>query len=192
MRHCNAMVGYVFPFRTNPEAVNHKQICITDRYESVRAPTGPRWASSRTCACRRARWCGRSVRPAFAGRRRLSAEQHPDLALRRRGRAPRGKSGDAVPDRLDAAGLPVAEVIHDYTDADRRRRDTLVALARRVLRRAGGLVGKVRLIDSFSHAVGTARFSRSRWKGCSTRIAASGPCPICTSSTAASCQPPAA
>ena len=70
-----------------------------------------------------------------------------------------------VPDRLDAAGLPVAEVIHDYTDADRRRRDTLVALARRVLRRAGGLVGKVRLIDSFSHAVGTARFSRSRMEG---------------------------
>ena len=30
MRHCNAMMGYVFPFRTNPEHVNHKQICITD------------------------------------------------------------------------------------------------------------------------------------------------------------------
>src|SRR4029079_5624052 len=42
-----------------------------------------------------------------------------------------------------------------------RRRDALVRTARKILRRAGGLVGKVRLIDSFSHAVGTARFSRT-------------------------------
>ena len=40
MRHCNGMVGYFFPFRTNPQAVNHKQICITDRYESVRQSDG--------------------------------------------------------------------------------------------------------------------------------------------------------
>ena len=37
--------------------------------------------------------------------------------------------------------------------------------ARRILRRAGGLVGKLRLIDSFSHAVGTARFARTPEEG---------------------------
>ncbi len=52
-------------------------------------------------------------------------------------------------------------MIHDYTEADRRRRDTLIALARLIQGRAGGLAGKVQLIGSFSHAVGTARFSRS-------------------------------
>ena len=37
--------------------------------------------------------------------------------------------------------------------------------ARRILRRAGGLVGKLRVIDSFSHAVGTARFARTPEEG---------------------------
>ena len=63
-------------------------------------------------------------------------------------------------DRKDAFDLPVANVRHEYTEADTRRRDALVRTARRVLRRAGGLVGKERLIDSFSHAVGTARMAR--------------------------------
>ena len=63
--------------------------------------------------------------------------------------------------RTDSAGLPVTTVTHYYGEADRRRRDRLLAIARRVLRKAGGLVGKVRLIDSFSHAVGTVRFGRS-------------------------------
>src|SRR6185312_7150110 len=59
---------------------------------------------------------------------------------------------ELAPERTDSSGLPVAQAIHEYTEADRRRRD-------------GGLAGKVRLIDSFSHAVGTARFSRSREDG---------------------------
>ena len=62
-------------------------------------------------------------------------------------------------DRKDAFDLPVANVRHEYTQADTRRRDTLVRTARKILRRAGGVVGKVRLIDSFSHAVGTARMA---------------------------------
>jgi hypothetical protein len=36
MRHCNAVVSYVFPFKTNPEQVFHKQLCITDFYEDFR------------------------------------------------------------------------------------------------------------------------------------------------------------
>ncbi len=43
------MVGYVFPFRTNPAAVNHKQICVTDRYESVRAREGTALGIQDTC-----------------------------------------------------------------------------------------------------------------------------------------------
>ena len=40
MRHCNGMMGYLFPFRTNPAAVNHKQIGIADFYEEVRGTDG--------------------------------------------------------------------------------------------------------------------------------------------------------
>jgi choline dehydrogenase-like flavoprotein len=64
-------------------------------------------------------------------------------------------------EQVDPAGLPVAVVTHAYGEADLRRRDALVRAARKVLRKAGGLLGKVRLIDSFSHAVGTVRFGRS-------------------------------
>ena len=71
----------------------------------------------------------------------------------------------SLSERTDAFGLPVAAVRHEYTAADVRRRDALVRAARRILRRAGGLVGKVRLIDSFSHAVGTARFARTPEEG---------------------------
>src|SRR4029079_11312132 len=71
------------------------------------------------------------------------------------------ENGVSLSERTDGFELPVASVRHEYSAADVRRRDTLVQAARRILRRAGGLVGKVRLIDSFSHAVGTARFART-------------------------------
>jgi choline dehydrogenase-like flavoprotein len=165
MRHCNAMVGYVFPFRTNPEAVNHKQICITDRYESVRAADGTALGVIQDM-CMPPREVVRALGPpGFRWAASLSAANIQTLLCVAEDEARPENRVTLVPDRVDAAGLPVAQVTHDYTDADRRRRDTLVALARRVLRRAGGLVGKVRLIDSFSHAVGTARFSRSRMEG---------------------------
>jgi choline dehydrogenase-like flavoprotein len=165
MRHCNAMVGYVFPFRTNPQALNHKQICITDRYESVRAADGTALGVIQDM-CMPPREVVRALGPrGFRWAASLSASSIQTLLCVAEDE-PRAENRVALaPGRLDDAGLAVAEVTHDYTDADRRRRDTLVALARRVLRRAGGLVGKVRLIDSFSHAVGTARFSRSRMEG---------------------------
>jgi hypothetical protein len=40
MRHCNAACSYVFPFRTNPEQVFHKQLCFADFYEDLRAELG--------------------------------------------------------------------------------------------------------------------------------------------------------
>jgi len=158
MRHCNAMIGYVFPFRTNPERVNHKQICITDDYESVREADGtalgviqdmvmPPREVVRALGPRGFRWA--------AG---LGADNIQTLLCVAEDE-PQRENGVTLSERADAFGLPVASVRHEYTEADLRRRDTLVRTARKILRRAGGLVGKVRLIDSFSHAVGTARFA---------------------------------
>jgi len=165
MRHCNAMVGYVFPFRTNPESVNHKQICITDRYESARATDGTALGVIQDM-CMPPREVVRVLGPpGFRWAASLSAARIQTLLCIAEDEPRAENRVELAPDRVDAAGLPVAQVIHAYTDGDRRRRDTLIALARKILRRAGGIAGKVRLIDSFSHAVGTARFSRSRLEG---------------------------
>jgi choline dehydrogenase-like flavoprotein len=164
MRHCNAMMGYVFPFRTNPEGVNHKQICITDGYESVREADGtslgiiqdmvmPPREVVRALGPRGFRWA--------AG---LGAD-HIQTLLCIAEDEPQADNGVALSERKDALDLPVANVRHEYSDGDLRRRDALVRTARKILRRAGGLVGKVRLIDSFSHAVGTARFAATPEEG---------------------------
>ena len=165
MRHCNGMVGYVFPFRTNPEAVNHKQICVTDRYESVRASEGTALGVIQDM-CMPPREVVRVLGPSgFRWAASLSADRIQTLLCIAEDEPRAENRIELAPERTDSSGLPVAQAIHEYTEADRRRRDTLIALARRILRRAGGLAGKVRLIDSFSHAVGTARFSRSREDG---------------------------
>jgi choline dehydrogenase-like flavoprotein len=173
MRHCNAMIGYVFPFRTNPEQVNHKQICISDLYESVRAEDGTALGVIQDM-CMPPREVVRALGPAgfrwaaAASANRIQtllciAEDEPQadncVTLEA------GQGGQGGQDR-NASGDPgVPLVRHEYAAGDRRRRDALVRVARRILRRAGGLVGKVRPIDSFSHAVGTARFGRSAADG---------------------------
>lgn len=159
MRHCNAMLGFLFPFRTNPQAVNHKQVCISDFYESVRKTDGtalgviqdmcmPPPDVVRALGPRGFRWA------AYLGAAHIQtllciAEDQPQAD----NRVALDASGAA-----DRWSQPLATVHHRYAEGDLRRRDQLVAHARRVLRAAGGVAGKVRLIDSFSHAVGTARF----------------------------------
>ena len=165
MRHCNGMVGYLFPFRTNPEAVNHKQICVTDRYESVRESDGTALGIIQDMCMPPREVVRVQGPPGFRWAASVSAARLQTLLCIAEDEARADNRIEIAPGENDAFGLPVARVVHAYTDADRRRRDTLIALARRILRRAGGLAGKVRLIDSFSHAVGTARFSRSPDEG---------------------------
>ena len=40
MRHCNGIANCIFPFRTNPQQVFHKQLCFSDFYEDLRAELG--------------------------------------------------------------------------------------------------------------------------------------------------------
>lgn len=153
MRHCNAMIGYVFPFRTNPELVNHKQICISDLYESVRGQDGTALGIIQDM-CMPPREVVRALGPAgFRWAAAASANRIQTLLCI-------AEDEPQAENRVTLeGGVPL--VRHEYTSGDRRRRDSLVRVARRVLRTAGGLVGKLRPIDSFSHAVGTARFGRS-------------------------------
>jgi choline dehydrogenase-like flavoprotein len=158
MRHCNAMIGYVFPFLINPERVNHKQICVTDLYESVRASDGTALGIIQDM-CMPPREVVRALGPSgFKWAASVSADRIQSLLCIAEDEAQAENRVTSSADRRDPFDLPVAEIHHAYAAGDVRRRDTLVATARKILRRAGGLVGKERLIDSFSHAVGTARF----------------------------------
>jgi len=160
MRHCNGMVGYLFPFRTNPEAVNHKQICVTDLYESVREADGTALGIIQDMVMPPPDVVRALGPPGFRWAASLGAANLQTLLCIAEDEAQQ-ENGVSLSERTDGFELPVASVRHEYSAADVRRRDTLVQAARRILRRAGGLVGKVRLIDSFSHAVGTARFART-------------------------------
>jgi len=163
MRHCNAMIGYVFPFRTNPEQVNHKQICISDLYESVRLQDGTALGVIQDM-CMPPREVVRALGPAgFRWAAAASANRIQTLLCigEDEPQAENRVTLEARGDRNASGELGIPLVQHQYTAGDWRRRDALVRVARRVLRKAGGLVGKVRPIDSFSHAVGTARFGRS-------------------------------
>ncbi len=153
MRHCNAMIGYVFPFRTNPEQVNHKQICISDLYESVRARDGTALGVIQDM-CMPPREVVRALGPVgFRWAAAASANLIQTLLC--------VAEDEPQAENRVTLDLDVPLVRHEYAAGDGRRRDELVRVARRILRKAGGLVGKVRPIDSFSHAVGTARFGRS-------------------------------
>jgi choline dehydrogenase-like flavoprotein len=164
MRHCNAMIGYVFPFRTNPDGVNHKQICVTDLYESVRETDGTSLGIIQDMVMPPRDVVRALGPPGFRWAAALGANSIQTLLCIAEDE-PQKENGVSLAERNDAFDLPVAAVRHEYTVADVRRRDALVREARRILRRAGGLVGKLRLIDSFSHAVGTARFARTPEEG---------------------------
>ncbi len=157
MRHCNAVVSYVFPFKTNPEQVFHKQLCITDFYEDFRdkmnsatgiiqdiytppavvlrhfAPTGLKTAAATMAGYIQNLLC--------------IAEDEPDERNR-----------ITLSEKSDRYGLPLIKIEHQYSKADCQRRDYLVERAKKILRKSGGLIPNVMYIDSFSHAVGTLRF----------------------------------
>ena len=78
---------------------------------------------------------------------------------------PQASNRVSLTEATDRWGLPVATVDHHYAPADLRRRGLLIRAARRILRRAGGIGGKVRMIESFSHAVGSVRMGADAASG---------------------------
>ena len=160
MRHCNSVVSGFFPFRTNPEQIFHKQLCFTDFYEDRReefgtavgviqdvytpsaevighfAPRGLRWLAALAAPFLQNLLCIAEDDPQFDNAVGLAAEK-------------------------DAYGLELVKLTHRYTENDCERRDYLIDKAKKVLKAGGGLTSYVRMIPSFSHAVGTLRFGRS-------------------------------
>ncbi len=157
MRHCNAVVTGLFPFRTNPDGVFHKQLCLTDFYEDLRdlldtsvgtiqdiytpapevlkhyAPFGYGSLSALVANYVQNLLCIAEDDPQFENRVHLTT-------------------------RRDEYGIAVTGVAHRYSDGDRLRRKYLTDRAKRILRQAGGLYNRVYKLDTFSHAVGSLRF----------------------------------
>ncbi|NKB66180.1 MAG: hypothetical protein GKR89_03890 [Candidatus Latescibacteria bacterium] len=164
MRHCNAVVSSVFPFRTNPKQVFHKQLCFTDSYEDWRQRAGtavgviqdiytPAPAVIRHFSPWGLKMASGLMAP-FMQNLLCIAEDEPSP-----------ENAVELGHQEDQYGLPRVQVRHEYSRADYQRRDHLVRQAKRVLRRAGGLLSHVYPINSFSHAVGSLRFGRSPAEG---------------------------
>lgn len=164
MRHCNGVASYVFPYRTNPAQVFHKQVCFSDFYEDLRAELGTAvgviqdiYTPSSPIIRHYTPWGLQTMAGLMAGcMQNLLCIAEDD---------PREENRVVLGDELDAFGMELVQVEHDYSEDDRRRRDYLLGKAGAVLRKAGGLLRYRHLIDSFSHAVGTLRCAATPEEG---------------------------
>lgn len=160
MRHCNAIVGFLFPFKTNPEQVLHKQICFTDFYEGLRKELGTATGiiqdiyTPPAIALKHLAPFGFRNIAAFASgyvqNLLCIAEDEPNV-----------KNEVTLSEKMDSYGIEMVNIEHQYTKYDYMRRDYLVKKAKDILKKAGGLIPKVIPIDTFSHAVGTLRFGEN-------------------------------
>ena len=157
MRHCNAVVSAGFPFRTNPEQVFHKQICIADFYEDVRERCGLAAGMVQDIYTP-----SRAVLHHFAPRGLKSvaglASGYLQNLLCIAEDEPQYENAVGLSAQTDRYGMEIPTVMHRYTPADCERRDYLVGKASRILRRAGAILSYSYKLDTFSHAVGTVRF----------------------------------
>lgn len=164
MRHCNGVVNNIFPFRTNPEQVFHKQVCFADFYEDLRAELGTAvgivqdiYSPAPPIIRHHTPWGLKTMAGLLAGcMQNLLCIAEDDA---------REENRVTLADELDVFGMELVQVEHDYSAADCRRRDYLMAKAGMVLRKAGGVFRYRHLIDSFSHAVGTLRCANSPQEG---------------------------
>ena len=164
MRHCNGVVAGVFPFRTNPGNLFHKQLCFTEFYERFRA-------RHRTAAgvIQDIYTPSSEVISHFApfGLKRIAGAFSPFMQnlLCIAEDEPRFENAVRLGGGRDDWGVEVPRVHHEYSAADLERRDFLADQARRVLRAAGAWKTRFYEIDTFSHAVGTVRCADSPENG---------------------------
>ena len=164
MRHCNGVACYIFPFRTNPQQVFHKQLCFSDFYEDLRAECGTAvgviqdiYTPAPPIIQHHAPYGFKTLAGMLASRMQsLLCIAEDD---------PRRENRVSLSSEQDIFGMELVQVEHAYSDADCRRRDYLLTKAGAVLRQAGGLLRYRYLIDSFSHAVGTLRCATSPEEG---------------------------
>jgi choline dehydrogenase-like flavoprotein len=160
MRHCNGIVSCVFPFRTNPEQIFHKQLLFMDYYEKMRQEFStaigciqdiymPASDVIRHFAPRGLKTLAGIFRP-FIQNLLCIAEDDPQV------------ENCVMPSQSqDRYGMRVPQITHRYSVHDVKRRKYLEKQASKILKSAGGMFPQKIKIDSFSHAIGTTRFGTS-------------------------------
>jgi choline dehydrogenase-like flavoprotein len=156
MRHCNAVIAGVFPFRTNIQRDFHKQVCFTDFYEDFRArdkvATGVVQDISSPDSVVLKHFAPKGFKNAayfsskFLQNLLCVAEDEPQF-----------ENTVTLSSLTDAFGVAQMQVTHHYSLRDCERRDYLVRQAKQVLRKAGAFFFHTYQIDSFSHGVGSVR-----------------------------------
>ena len=135
----------------------HKQVCLTDFYEDMRAESGKAVGVIQDIYTPRP-----EVLRHFAplGYRNLAgfASKFLQNLLCIAEDEPQFENRVGLSPEKDVYGLEQLQVEHEYSPGDYSRRDYLVERAKKILKAAGGYVPKVYKIDTFSHAVGTLRF----------------------------------
>ncbi|MEZ4818346.1 MAG: GMC family oxidoreductase [Bdellovibrionota bacterium] len=159
MRHCNSVVGCLFPYQTNPTNVFHKQVAISDLYEQDRAQSGLAAGVIQDIYMP-----PKEVLPYFVpfgikNITKLLRGYIQNLLCITEDQALASNRVEIAADK-NQYGMYNTRVNHQYLQSDIARNKILVKAAKRILRKAGGLGFMVRKIDSFSHAVGTARFGQ--------------------------------
>ncbi len=160
MRHCNAVVGFVFPRKTNPQNTFHKQLCFTEFYEDMRDKFGTATGIIQDIYTPAPEVVGHF---APRGLKKVAGvvARHMQNLLCIAEDDPQFGNGVNLAKEKDPYGVEIIRITHKYTSNDRERLNYLKARARKVLRAAGGAIPYTYAINSFSHAVGTLRFGCS-------------------------------
>ena len=154
MRHCNAIVAGVFPFRINAQNEFQKQIAVFDFYHQDRASHGlatgviqdiytPPASAVTALAPLGLKTIGTILRERIQNLLCIAEDEA------------REENRVELSDRQDSNGILATKITHSYTAADLARRNFLLVKAKRILRKSGALFFQVMRIDSFSHALGT-------------------------------------
>jgi choline dehydrogenase-like flavoprotein len=160
-RHCSGIVIGVFPFRTNPERMFHKQVALTDFYLGKPGvePQGP-WGSIQALQTPPPEFVRHEAPyPAPIGHLAALALPFQAYLLCMAEDLPQWENRVEVdPSQSDSLGIPMTQVFHHYLDRDVAARQALYKEAKRILRRAGALLHVRFPIHTYSHALGTCRF----------------------------------
>ncbi len=157
MRHCNAIISSAFPFKTNPQQVFCKQICLTDFYEDMRKELDT------SVGCIQDIYMpSRKVVKKFSphGLKNISAQISPYMQnlLCIAEDEPVWDNRVGLSQEIDIYGIPVTQIEHKYTHNDEKRLQYLIQKGKKILRKTGGLFNIVYYLNTFSHAIGTIRF----------------------------------
>jgi choline dehydrogenase-like flavoprotein len=160
MRHCSGIMIGVFPFRTNPERLFHKQVAVTDFYfgRDGAFPAGP-WGSIQSLQTPPPAFV-RHEAPYPAPIGQIAAKSlafQAYLLCIAEDLPQRDNRVEIDASRTDPLGLPITRVTHRYTSRDLAARDALYTQAGRILRRAGALFRLRFPIHTYSHALGSCR-----------------------------------